>query len=291
MGKTNREETKRVYYISPLFIIMVAFFVVFGDYIAIMSHIIAMIYHEFAHSYIAERYGYKLNKFKLMPYGASVSGDFVCTMPKHEIMIALAGPLSNFIVVVVGLASWWVFPSTYTFTHPLVVASFIIGVVNLLPVFPLDGGRIFFATMSLKFKYKKAHSITIIVGIIVCVVIILQSIVLMFYGGNITYLTLAIFMLCSLMLPDKDIKYERLYSMAFLHDRIKRGLEVRELMVCDSSSLFELSKMLNKNYFTKFIVVNSNMKIVYAFDEYELEEKILYYKLNVKVKEVDFIVK
>lgn len=274
---------------------MCAAFLYFGYYITILSYLTAVVYHEFAHSLAAEHRGYKLNRFRLMPYGASVSGEYVCVYPKDELFIAAAGPASNFIVSLLGAALWWLFPVTYPFTEPLIISSFFVGVMNLLPVFPLDGGRMLLAVLGLRHDSKKAHRIVKAVSIIIGVLLAMSGIILMIYGifiqaqtVNFSYITLTIFMLVSAVLPDNETKYQRLYSMAYSSDRLKRGLQVRDIMVSDDKTLLELSKMLSGNHYTRFHISGYDFKVKRVVTETELEEKMLVYNASEKVKSVDF---
>lgn len=267
---------------------MCAAFFFFNYGVTIMSYLTAMIYHELAHSVTAERRGYKLNKFKLMPYGASVSGDYYCVKPNDEFFIALAGPLSNFAVAIIGWAMWWQFPVIYPFTEPLVMSSLFLGLTNLLPVFPLDGGRMLLALLNKKFSQKTSYRAVKIISIITGAVFAAVSIVMMFFGGNFSYITLTVFMLVSAVLPDDEVKYQRLYSMAYSSERLKRGLTVKEIMVCDEKTLLDLSKMLSGSHYTRFLIVSGDFKQYKTITETQLEEKMMTNNPAEKVKSVDF---
>ena len=288
MAERNTVKNNRKIYISPLLIIMCAVFLFFGYFITIMSYLTAVLYHEFAHSVVAERRGYKLNKFRLMPYGASVSGEFVCVKPVDEMLIAIAGPFSNFFVCLLGAASWWLFPSVYAFTEPIIFASFFNGLINLLPVFPLDGGRIALSILSMRLGAKKGYSVIRIISIIFSGILAMSAIILMFFGGNYSYITLTVFLLVSSVLPDGESKYERLYSMGYSIDRLKRGLQVREIMVSGEKTLLELSRMLSGHYYTKFLISDSSFRVSRVITETQLEENMLKYGATEKVKTIDF---
>lgn len=288
MARRASVKKKGSVYISPLLVIMCAAFLFFNYAVTMFSYLTAVLYHEFAHSIVAEKRGYRLNKFRLMPYGASVSGEFICVRPKDELIIAAAGPVSNFIVALFGVAMWWLFPAIYPFTEPLIMSSVFVGLVNLLPVFPLDGGRILLAAMSIKTDIKKAKKISKILSIILGAIATMSGIILMFFGGNFSYITLSVFVFVSAVLPDNESRYERLYSMAYSADRLKRGLPVREIMVSEDKTLLELSKMLSGNHYTRFLVTGGDFKVTKSFTETELEAKMMTHNAAAKVKSVDF---
>jgi stage IV sporulation protein FB len=107
----------------------------------LMSCLVAL-QHECAHAFSASKLGYRLNKIVLMPFGAVIDGDLSGLSNKDEISIALCGPLCNLITAGFFVALWWCFPITYAYTDVACYVSLTIALVNLLPAYPLDGGRI-----------------------------------------------------------------------------------------------------------------------------------------------------
>ncbi len=86
--------------------------------------------------------GFALDKIVLMPYGAVISGDLSGISPLQEIWVCLAGPLANALTALTFTALWWLFPETYPYTEAAAQVSLSLFLVNLLPAYPLDGGRI-----------------------------------------------------------------------------------------------------------------------------------------------------
>jgi len=102
---------------------------------------LVVVIHEFAHSIVAIYFGYKVPKIEIYPMAgmAHLEGKFY-NKPYHEFYIGVAGPGSN---VIMGLLAWpiaMMYPNFWT-TWFLEV-NVIIGLFNMLPIFPLDGGRI-----------------------------------------------------------------------------------------------------------------------------------------------------
>ena len=113
-----------------------------GQLLLFLSAVLAALEHEFAHSIAARSEGYCLDKILLMPYGAVISGDLSGIPPKAEAKVLLAGPLANAFTALGFAALWWLFPETYPYTEAAAEVSLSLFLVNLLPAYPLDGGRL-----------------------------------------------------------------------------------------------------------------------------------------------------
>lgn len=112
-----------------------------GQLFIFLAACLAALEHECAHAIVARRYGFTLDRVVLMPYGAVISGDIAGITRKQELAVLSAGPLANLATAVLFIALWWLFPETYPFTDVAANVSVSLFVVNLLPAYPLDGGR------------------------------------------------------------------------------------------------------------------------------------------------------
>ena len=121
-----------------------------------MSWLVA-IEHECAHAFAAAKLGYKLNKIVLMPFGAVIDGDLSGISLKDEISVAIWGPLCNLLTAVFFVAWWWLTPTMYAFTDTACYTSLAIALVNLLPAYPLDGGRILRCLLARAFAKNQAN--------------------------------------------------------------------------------------------------------------------------------------
>lgn len=78
--------------IHPLFFVFGLYFAFTGKVYSFLLSVLCALIHEFGHFLASERYGYKLSRIVLMPYGAVISGDdFSPFRYSDEIMISLAG--------------------------------------------------------------------------------------------------------------------------------------------------------------------------------------------------------
>ena len=110
--------------VHPLFIIFGIYFAFTGKVFSFISYTLCACIHELGHSLVAEKLGYRLKNVTLMPYGALVSGDMSGMSLAEECLVVVAGPLVNFLLGMLILGVWWVFPETYPYLELAAEANF-----------------------------------------------------------------------------------------------------------------------------------------------------------------------
>lgn len=129
--------------LHPLFFAVGIIYSILGELPLFLMSCLVAIEHECAHAFAAQKLGYKLNRIVLMPYGAIIDGDLKGIGIKDELIVAISGPLCNLCTALFFVAVWWFYPTAYAYTDTAYYSSLAIALVNLLPAYPLDGGRIF----------------------------------------------------------------------------------------------------------------------------------------------------
>ncbi|HHV65148.1 MAG TPA: peptidase M50 [Peptococcaceae bacterium] len=129
--------------IHPTFLVLLLL-CVFGGQIARAFLVFTLvILHELAHIMAARGFGIKVRSIELYPYGGSaVLEDTFEGKRKEEIIIALAGPASNFALLLLVQYLRWEGLFNNHWASEMVKINFWLACFNLLPVLPLDGGRI-----------------------------------------------------------------------------------------------------------------------------------------------------
>lgn len=245
--------------------------VIFGKFDKFASYFVAIVLHEIAHAVTAHSLGYRLTEFRLMPYGAALLGVFDGASTRDERKIAVAGPLLNVILAVVCAAVWWLVPASQYFTEDFTFANVTIAATNVLPVYPLDGGRIALAFMSEKKPRETAYKRLRVAGFIVGGAFAAAFAVSLFYGANPTFATMSAFMVFSAMIPDDHCAYKRLYQVAYRAEKAKKGLPLRTVVIAASAPARTLLRSLNAEYYTEFRVVNDDFASVATLTETDLE--------------------
>ncbi|MCK9575178.1 MAG: site-2 protease family protein [Clostridia bacterium] len=271
----------------PLLLVFACAFIYYGYGLLLLNYLVVLFIHELAHAYIASKLGYTLKNVTLLPYGVALDGSTADFKVKDEIKIAVAGPLINIIIGVIFLAGWWLVPEIYSYTADFVFANFVTAGFNLLPAFPLDGGRILLAMFSAKFARKKAYKFVRIISIIFALlfavwfavsIILLNSI-------NYTIITACIFMFCGVLYKDKTSVYTRnMYSDK--QKLLKMGMNVRSVAVDSTVRLYALNRILHSGYYNTIYVLDYNLKLKKILYEHELEQIFLNNTSDTEIGEV-----
>ncbi len=135
---------------------------------------LCVVLHEFGHALAAQRYGIQTRDITLYPIGGVARLERIPRNPSQELVIALAGPAVN-VLIAGGLALILLATKAFDGTEQLVSGEgnvlrklfwmnlLIVG-FNMLPAFPMDGGRVLRALMAQRMEYGRATQLASTVG-------------------------------------------------------------------------------------------------------------------------------
>ncbi len=269
--------------IHPLFLVFAVALIYLGYFYILLAYVLTIILHEFAHAFVANRLGYRLNHITLMPHGASLSGQNAFFSARDEILVAIAGPVLNLVLAVVGCALWWVWPESYPVTEPFVYANMVTAVINCLPIFPLDGGRVMLALLSRNGNRTSAVKKIKITGIVVSCAILVGFVITVFFVPNYTMLVFGSFLFVTALLEDKSAYYSHMNLLESKTPYLSRGLKIREIAVPETIELYKLFNAVTPDSLTDFNVIDKNYKIIGKITEPELERLITLYPANTRL--------
>ena len=190
--------------IKPLFVLYVFLCVYLGWFNKIFYYVVAVVLHEWGHYFVAKIRGYEFNSLVFSVYGGGLFGSN-SFKKKDDIAISLAGPMINILLIICNISLWWLFPITYFFTYDFVICNLIIFTFNILPFYPLDGGRIVVALLQDKFDKYKILKIQKVISAICSVVFLILFILSCFIKINFNLLFIAIFLILNVLFNDNNI--------------------------------------------------------------------------------------
>ncbi len=173
----------------------------------VLAAFVCILLHELGHALMAKRYGIQTKKITLLPIGGMASLERIPESPKQELLVTIAGPLVN---VGIAMILYFLIPvkelmhlnftetfdmlSSFTlqnFLFYLFTVNIALVVFNLIPAFPMDGGRILRAVLALKMNRVKATQIASTLGQIMAVTFLFIGLL---YNPFLIFIALIIFL-------------------------------------------------------------------------------------------------
>ena len=135
---------------------------------------LCVLLHEFGHAFAAKAYGIKTADITLLPIGGVARMERMPEKPAQELVVAIAGPLVNVVIaagliLVISLTGNLdlrevLDPTKFSALWALLYTNVMMVVFNLIPAFPLDGGRVLRALLATRLSYTRATQIAATVG-------------------------------------------------------------------------------------------------------------------------------
>lgn len=209
--------------IHPLFWLVILLSIWTGRWIETLTLFVVIVIHELGHLAAAWSFGWRIRSMEILPFGGVAKMDEWGTVPnREELVVALAGPFHHIWMVLFSVlfyqAGWW----TKEWTNYFIEGNLWIACFNLLPIFPLDGGRLLQVGLTYLFPYRIAISITLWWSMVVASMLLITSFLL---PGSLVHLPLfsiAIFLLYSNVISYRQREYQ---FIRFLLQRWERGVE------------------------------------------------------------------
>lgn len=222
--------------------------------VLLMNYLLALFLHELAHLFVAIKRGYTLNTIKLDMFGLSLDLDEPI-MDKDNFAINIAGPMFNLFMCLVCLALYTIIPNSYVYLNTFCFSNLMLAIFNLMPVCPLDGGKIFRSLIKNKKTFK------IVDNIIRCTLAIISIFLFINFrslANSIMFLILAVFFLLS---------RNRSYSLTIFKFKQNKSFDKVVIFKTEENmNLFQMIKKIKTNNYTIFYIAKTHTYI----DEDEL---------------------
>ena len=281
----NRKERKRHLKLTlhPMFLILGVILICIGNSEAFFICSISAFFHELGHSFVAEKYGYQMTRIRLMPFGAELHGDTDCFDGKDEIYIALAGPSVNLFTCIIILSLWWISPRLYEFTNQIFQTNLVMAVFNLLPLFPLDGGRILLSLLSKQMPRQTGAKIVKKITRVFAVTLFVAFLFTIPIKVNLSFGIMAFMLFFSASNSAKYAVYQKISLQKLVQ---KRCVEWVQVSVPQDLKIYELRHYHVKNRVVVFVVLDGAGMEIFRFSQLDLEKLSTRIHQGLKVKEI-----
>ncbi|MDQ1285742.1 MAG: hypothetical protein QG663_1160 [Thermodesulfobacteriota bacterium] len=158
----------------------------------------SVVFHELSHSMVARHFGINVTDITLLPIGGVARMTETPEKPLQEVLIAIAGPAASFLL---AFLLWFIadlFGTGVTISDfsvkggilaELTAVNLILGIFNLIPAFPMDGGRVLRGALAMYLDAYKATRIAVGIGQGFAIFMFFWG----FFSGNIFLLLIALF--------------------------------------------------------------------------------------------------
>lgn len=149
-------------HIHPLLWVVMAFAILSGQIKPLLCLLVIVCVHELGHAAAACYYHWRIRRIFLLPFGGTVEVEEHGNRPlKEELAVILSGPLQHVPLQLMA----WLFMEASLISHDVFTMftfyNMAIFLVNLLPIWPLDGGKLFFLLLSIFYPFQRAHALAI----------------------------------------------------------------------------------------------------------------------------------
>ncbi|MEJ2221145.1 MAG: site-2 protease family protein [Desulfobacterales bacterium] len=146
----------------------------FSGIVFILAIFSCVVLHEIGHALAAKKYGIKTRDIILLPIGGVARLEKMPSQPIQELWVALAGPAVNVVIAaLLGIYLWiinslapdnQITMSTAAFAERIMGVNIFLVVFNMIPAFPMDGGRVLRALLATRLAYIRATQVSASLG-------------------------------------------------------------------------------------------------------------------------------
>lgn len=244
--------------------------------------------HELCHIGAGKRLGVEVSGIQFLPFGLCATlKNPVIPSPFKEILMAFAGPCMN------GILTLTFYAGNIFFPHPLlsygIFLNLALGLFNLLPCLPLDGGRILRATLTLFSDALTAYRCTLKLSRILAFLLFGMGILLLLSTDfQFSLLLIGIFLLGNLLKEQKNISMQTLKELLYYEKKLQPDAlnQTVVLTACETLPARKLLRKLSYHRYCIIKVVNQDQKVVKTLTESQVLHALFHHSIRITLGEI-----
>ena len=253
-----------------------------------------IIIHELGHIAVGTMCGAKLSSFRLLPVGVNAAIEDLQCSKTQKILIYIAGPLVN---IVIAICLYWVHVwdvpvlggSTFKIM-PAVIINLWLAIFNLIPVPPLDGGRIAMELLSGRLGLFRANKLVNLISLFFSLVIIsIGTVVLIRSRYNGSFILIGVYILFLLKKNKKEAAILNMKNFILKRSAIvRKGIfPEREIAVMKDVKLLDLVKSMDySNVFHIIKVLDNDLHVIKSITEQDVLNTIMEGVSDITIEEM-----
>lgn len=261
--------------LHPFFVILMLASVITGHFIELITLFAIVFIHELGHTGAALMFGIRIRSIQFLPFGGVVEiEDHGQLTAWKEIIIAAAGPLQNLVMIIIALLFRLIGWGDSAFLSYVIYGNGMIALFNLLPILPLDGGKIFQSAASLFFTYHRTLLWSSRISVGASVAVIIYSVLPFFLGKEsiqLNLLLIGIFLFYSNWVDYRHLPYR---FTRFLMNRESRysgsgspGGLAQPIVADPAKHLDSILRLFKREKYHLIYVMNEHGNIVAVLPE------------------------
>ncbi|GAA3408324.1 M50 family metallopeptidase [Paenibacillus hodogayensis] len=271
--------------LHPLFSLLMLLSVATGYFVELLTLFVIVLIHELGHVAAARSFGWTVVRVELLPFGGvAETDDRGRSSAFQEAAVALAGPLQNgwmaLFAVGMGRLGWW----ETGWSHYFVTANIMIGLFNLLPVLPLDGGKVMQALISRWLPYYRTLFLCSLISLLLSIMLAAASLLgILSAGVHLNLLAISLFLAYSNWY---GYRHASLRFVRFLMNRepvmarlIDRGTLAQPIVIYHHRKIADIVRLFMRDKYHLIYIMNDRGRVQAVLPEQKL--LYAYFQLNV----------
>lgn len=261
---------------NPFVLILIPLMLILDSITSLILGFLSICMHEIAHVFAAKSMGMAVSLIELQPFGCVMRMEVAGAMWLDRLIVALIGPIFSLIIGLCCSSLCMLLDIDGELSRQFIAINLGLGLINLLPAMPLDGGRVLAQILEKALGERMAVKLCGVVGIVlggfICILGIAGAI---FDFANITPMLLGAFLVVA-AINEIRMSRENVKSILRHGSSIRRGeaLRIRSIALYMNTTVGEALRLVSSGSYNMIIVLDDRARVIGSIDEGLLLEKM-----------------
>lgn len=262
----------------PTLIVFVLISFLTGTFVQLFIILCIVTVHELGHFFAAKYFNWRIDSIMLWAFGGVMKTDEYSTRPlKEEFIVTISGPLQHGVIFLIVKILLPLFSVPDALIADILYFNLVILLFNLLPIYPLDGGKFSLIFLSFLLPYRQAYRLMLILSFVTCSVIIVGQLLL--FPFTFTATLLFVFLIVEI---NKFWRNEYFTFIRFLLSRLYERphfKKIKHIYATKNDRLIDLFNQFSRNklhrlYVTRHTFISERKGLDYYFNKHRHRDSV-----------------